>query len=96
MRTTVFPLTLMLLILAALAPASDAASESTDTRKVGPNQGLTFEDIGRGIKSAAKNIEDEIPKIGPAIGETFKKVTGSEKEKDQPKAPSQNSSKTKK
>lgn len=90
------------LVLAALAStseaaSSEAASESTDSGgKVGSNQGLTFEDIGRGLKSAAKNIGDEIPKIGPAIGDTFKKVTGSDKEKTQPKEPPQTSTKGKK
>lgn len=60
-----------------------AAAEPTEknTGKVGPNQGLTLEDIGRGLKSAVKNVENEIPKIGPAIGDTFKKVTGKESEK---------------
>ncbi|WHZ13970.1 MAG: hypothetical protein OJF52_000805 [Nitrospira sp.] len=84
----------LFLVLAALASTSEAASESTDSSgKVGSNQGLTFEDIGRGLKSAAKNIGDEIPKIGPAIGDTFKKVTGSDKEKTQPKEPPQTSTK---
>jgi hypothetical protein len=32
--------------------------------------------IGRGLKSAAKKIGDEIPKIGPAIGDTFKESHG--------------------
>lgn len=96
MRTVVFLLLLTFLMLAALPSVSSATSESTDTDKIGPNQGLTLENIGRGIKSAAKNIEEEIPKIGPAIGETFKKVTGSDKEKDQPKAPPQSSGKSKK
>ena len=96
MRTVVFLLLLTFLMLAALPSVSSATSESTDTDKIGPNQVLTLENIGRGIKSAAKNIEEEIPKIGPAIGETFKKVTGSDKEKDQPKAPPQSSGKSKK
>ena len=71
------------------------ASEATDTSKAGSNQGLTLENVGRGIKSAAKNIEEEIPKIGPAIGNTFKKVTGRDNDKDRPKT-SQDSGKPKK
>ncbi|WHZ22365.1 MAG: hypothetical protein OJF47_001477 [Nitrospira sp.] len=87
----------LFLVLSALTSTSEAASESTDSGgKVGANQGLTFEDIGRGLKSAAKNIGDEIPKIGPAIGETFKKVTGSDKGNAQPKEPPQTSTKGKK
>ena len=83
-------------LLATLTPALSAASDAMDTGKVGPNEGLTIENIGRGIKSAAKNIEEEIPKIGPAISNTFKKVTGNDKEKDPPKVPAQNSGKSKK
>jgi len=86
----------LFLALAALASTSESASESTDHGgKVGPNQGLTFEEIGRGLKSAAKNIGDEIPKIGPAIGDTFKKVTGGDKEKTPSKDPAQKANKSK-
>ena len=48
-----------------------SASQSTQ----GNGKGLTVEDLGRGLKSAARNIEQEIPKIGPAIGNTFKNLT---------------------
>ncbi|BCA56987.1 hypothetical protein W02_41270 [Nitrospira sp. KM1] len=61
------------------AGAGDQASisiSSQDNKKVGSDQGLTFENIGKGLKSATKNIEEEIPKIGPAIGKTFKQITG--------------------
>jgi hypothetical protein len=95
MRTAV-SLLLTLLALVVLTPVSFAASDATDTTKAGPNQGLTLENIGRGIKSAAKNVEQEIPKIGPAVGDTFKKITGSEKDKDAPKGSTQNSGKSKK
>ncbi len=89
-------LLLILFMFAGLTSISSAASDPADKDKSGPNQGLTLENIGRGIKSAAKNIEEEIPKIGPAIGDTFKKVTGSDKEKDPSKTPAQNSGKSKK
>ena len=100
-RSTMRTLTLMcllslLLVLHTRALTSAAASESSKTSKAGPNQGLTLDEIGRGMKSAVKNIEEEIPKIGPAIGETFKKVTGSDKEKTHPKESPQNSAKSKK
>lgn len=49
-----------------------SAGQSTQ----GQGKGLTVEDLGRGLKSAARNIEQEIPKIGPAIGKTFKNLTG--------------------
>lgn len=44
---------------------------------------LTLDNLGRGIKSAAKNISEEIPKIGPAVGETFKKITGKSTDQNQ-------------
>lgn len=95
MRTLVFLLTIHI-VLVALVPIADAASESADAHKVGPNQGLTLHDIGRGLKSAGKNIEHEIPKIGTAMGETFKEITDSKKEKDQPRELRQTSTKSKK
>ena len=75
-----------------------AASDVPEGQKGGSNQGLTLEDIGRGLKSAAKNIGDEIPKIGPAIGETFKKATdkGEDQDKSTKKSSGQNSAKDKK
>ncbi|MDR4479222.1 MAG: hypothetical protein R3B37_05665 [Nitrospira sp.] len=97
MRTIILLLSL-LIGLHSLVLTSNAASESPGTGKAGPNQGLTLDEIGRGLKSAAKNIEEEIPKIGPAIGKTFKKVTGGEKEEDNSKdaSTSQHSTKSKK
>jgi hypothetical protein len=62
-------------LLAGIAVAS-AEDQKTDGSK-----GITVEDLGRGLKSAVQNVEKEIPKIGPAIVETFKKVTGKESEK---------------
>ena len=61
--------TACLIIPAASSPAAEA--EKKDEHK-----GVTVDDLTRGLKSAGKNIENEIPKIGPAIGETFKNATG--------------------
>ncbi len=72
----------------------EAAPESSG--KAEPNQGLTLNEIGRGLKSAAKNIEEEIPKIGPAIGKTFKQVTDGGKKAGTSKAPPPNAAKPKK
>lgn len=60
-----------------------ASSTSDDNRKTGDGKGVTVDDIGRGLKSAANNVEKEIPKIGSAIGNAVKKITekGSEKTK---------------
>ena len=49
------------------------------------SKGLTVEDLTRGLKQAAHNIEQEIPKIGPAVGKTLKTMTG----KGSDKPPSQ-------
>jgi hypothetical protein len=80
---------LMIWVNISLATASDGRED----QKAGSSQGITLDDIGRGLKSAAKNIGDEIPKIGPAIGETFKKVTGQDdaKEKESKKSSAQRS-----
>jgi hypothetical protein len=64
---------------------------SAESQKTEGSKGITVGDLGRGLKSAAQNVEKEIPKIGPAIGEAFKKVTGKESEKQ----PAQSSAKKK-
>jgi hypothetical protein len=50
------------------------------------HQGLTVEDLARGLRSAAQNIEKEIPKIGPAIGKTVKSIAGNSSAKTPPQA----------
>ena len=87
--------TLVLLLLLApytLIPSVEAGSESSGN-KAGTHQGWTLDEIGRGLKSAAKNVEEEIPKIGPAIGKTFNQVTGSSKETGTSKEPPHNATK---
>lgn len=58
------------LLLGLCQTAHAAENQKTDGGK-----GLTADDLVRGLKSAEQNVEKEIPKIGPAIGETFKKIT---------------------
>lgn len=53
---------------------------STESQKTEGNKGITVDDLGRGLKSAAQNVEKEIPKIGSAIGKTFKKITNKRSE----------------
>ncbi|TAJ23111.1 MAG: hypothetical protein EPO64_11955 [Nitrospirae bacterium] len=65
-----------------LNAVAEAASNSGETQKKEEHKGITLDDIGKGLKSAEQNIEKEIPKIGPAIGETFKKLTGKDKQAD--------------
>ena len=75
----------MVIIAALLAfeVSQVAAAESTSAgnRKTEDSKGITVDDLGRGLKSAGKNIEQEIPKMGSAIGNAFKKITakGSDK-----------------
>jgi hypothetical protein len=57
-------------------PLATAASDSSDKSKAPSNKELPLDEISRGLKSAAKNIEEDIPKTGPAIGKTFRQVTG--------------------
>lgn len=87
---------LSILLLAPLvALPVHAASESTGRAKTDSGQGLSLDEIGRGVKGAAKHLEEEIPKIGSAIGKAFKQVTGSEKEAGKSKEAPQRSAKSK-
>ncbi len=49
---------------------------TAENQKVEGNNGTTVGDLGRGLKSAAQNVEKEIPKIGSAIGRFFKNIVG--------------------
>lgn len=60
---------------------------AAESRTTGESQGLTVDDLGRGLKSAAKNVEQEIPKIGSAIGSAVKKIR--ENGRDKPSSPKQ-------
>ena len=64
-------------------PAGGATADSAEKEKPDPNKGHTLEEIGRGLQSAARNIENEIPKIGSAIGNMFT-ADSAEKEKTDP------------
>jgi len=52
-------------------PAVEATADSAEDEKIDPNKGHMPEDIGRGLQSAAGNIEAEIPQSGSAIGNMF-------------------------
>ena len=55
----------MLIIIAVLSalwltqPAAAASSTAADNRNTGGSTGITVDDLGRGLKSAAKNIEKD-------------------------------------
>jgi hypothetical protein len=79
MRTTA----LVCLLTVGVWAGAEAASETSDNKPTGSNKGLTLQDIGRGLQSAA-NIGNEIPKIGPAIGKMFKHDEDKKKESHKP------------
>lgn len=72
--------------------AAGTGLTSSDSQKTEQGKGTTVEDLGRDLKSAAQNVEKEIPKIGSAIGNAVKKITG----KESGKQSTQESSKQKK
>ena len=69
-----------LLVLSSIL-ISGSGLASAESQKAEGNKGITVDDLGRGLKSAAQNVEKEIPKIGSAIGETFKKITDKRSDK---------------
>ena len=79
---------LVALLVAGLALAEAAASPTAaENRNTEESKGLTVDGLRRGLKSAAQNIEKEIPKIGTAIGNTAKKITEKESEKPSSQKP---------
>jgi len=78
------------MLMLGLSPAAGFATDPADTQKT-DSKGITVENLWSGLKRAEQNIEKEIPKIGPAIVDTFKKIT----KKDSEKQSSQSSEKQK-
>ena len=66
---------LALLVVGLIQAVTTAPSRSADRPNTEGSGGVTVDDLGRGVKSAAQNIEKEIPKMGSAIGSAFKKIT---------------------
>ena len=75
MQRTVIIIAALLVVGLTQAAAAADSSASAENRKTEESKGVTVDDIGRGVKSAAQNIEKEIPKMGSAIGNAFKKIT---------------------
>ena len=65
-QTVIINVVLLIVRLTQAAAAADA-STSADNRKTEDSKGITIDDLGRGLKSAAQNVEKEIPKMGSAI-----------------------------
>mgnify|MGYP006361008049 FL=1 len=64
-----------LFVIGFIEAITTVPSSSADRQNTEGSKGITVDDLGRGVKSAAQNIEKEIPKIGSAIGSAFKKIT---------------------
>jgi hypothetical protein len=63
------------LLILGFSQTAESASNSPENQKTEAGKGTTADDLARGLKSAAQNVEKEIPKIGSAIEGTFKKIT---------------------
>jgi len=81
----------VLVALGVIQAAMTVPSSSADKQNADGSRGVTVDDLGRGVKSAAQNIEREIPKMGSAIGNAFKKIT----DQGSGKSPSQEGAKRK-
>lgn len=62
-------------VLLVLGQPAASISGEAEKQKTEGSKGTTVEDLGRGLKGAAQRVEKEIPKIGSAIGGTFRKIT---------------------
>ncbi len=71
-------MSVLVTLLLAESVCAAPTSQQEDSHK-----GITVDDLSRGLRSAAQNIEKEIPKIGPAIGKTIKSVAGNSSGKTQ-------------
>ena len=71
----------MVILIGALVFGLAQAAVAADSSNSGGNKGITIDDYARGLKSAANNIEKEIPKMGSAIGSGLKKITQKSPEK---------------
>ena len=76
-----------LIVVGLTQAAAAASSTSADNRNTEGSKGVTVDDLGRGLKSAAQNIEKEIPKMGSAIGNAAKKITEKGPEKPSSQEP---------
>jgi len=64
-------------------PAVGAPADSAENEKPGPTKGHMPEDTGRGVQSAARYIDDEIPKSGSTSSNLFT-ADSAEKEQSDP------------
>jgi hypothetical protein len=89
LTVTIIPFGLLPFLL-GMGNAVDATeSQTAQPQQAESGKGLTVNDLTRGVRSAAQNIEKEIPKIGAAVGKTLKSIGSnhSEKPPDEPQPP---------
>lgn len=84
---TIVPLGFLTVLLVMGNVVCAAESQQAQSQQAEPGKGLTVEDLARGVRSAAQNIEKEIPKIGAAVGKTVQSIRGNSSEKTQPRQP---------
>ena len=76
------------LLLLGVSQTAESPSSAADNQQSEGSKGVTVDDMVKGLKSAAQNVEKEIPKIGSAIGNAVKKITEKEPEKPSSQEPS--------
>ncbi len=81
MATVPFWLMTVLLVLGTVVWAAE--SQRPQSQQAESGKGLTVDDLVRGARGAAQNIEKEIPKIGPAVGKALKSISANSSEKTQ-------------
>jgi peptidoglycan hydrolase CwlO-like protein len=86
MYRTVIIIAALFVVGVTRAAAADS-STSAENRNTEERKGVTVDDLGRGLRSAARNIEKEIPKMGSAIGHAVKKITEKSQEAPSSQAP---------
>ena len=77
----IIPLGLLTVLLVMGNSVCAGESQKAQSQQAEPGKGLTVEDLTRGVRGAAQNIEKEIPKIGAAVGKTLKSIGSSHSEK---------------
>jgi hypothetical protein len=75
MHKTVIVLPALLLIVGLTQTTTAASSAPGNDPNTQGSKGVTVDDLGKGLKSAAHNIEKEIPRMGSVIGNALKKIT---------------------
>jgi hypothetical protein len=84
---TIAPVGLLTVLLVLGNVVCAAESLQAQSQQTEASKGLTVEDLARGVRSAAQNIEKEIPKIGAAIGKVVTSIRTNSSEKTQSRQP---------